>query len=103
MESPEIRIVSVVIILITFVIMYFARWREGVKQRLWALPIFIWLFHNAIHYGFWLWFYYSGQRWILGSEWMLTWGAITRLHGFLTILILEIYRLLKGKYIVNGH
>jgi hypothetical protein len=104
MDSPWLRITSEIIIVITFIVMYWGRWKEGVKARLWALPIVIWLLHSSIHYGVWLWFYYHGNPGgILAQEWILTWGAITRLHGFLTILILEVYRLLKGKFILNGH
>jgi hypothetical protein len=104
MESPEIRIIGEIIILAAFVVMYWSRWKQGVKQRLWALPIVVWLLVSLVHYAFWLIYYYQGNpENVLGSEWMLTWGGIARILGFATILILEIYRLLKGRYIINGH
>lgn len=74
-------VISVVIMVIQVIWMrrHADRWR-------WSAPVFLWMLHSAI-------FYLT----VFVTDWPHTnWSALLRLHGLISILIIEKSRLRRG-------
>jgi hypothetical protein len=59
------------------------------KNRLWSVPITVWMIHSAIFYSVFLYNSISGYA---PSAFFYGWASIVRLHGYFTIVSLEFIR-----------
>ena len=84
MGRQYVQFISIAIISAVLVIEIVWAFRNRDKWR-WAVPITLWMMHAFVYYIFV----------IAGAQFVHDWSPILRLHGYISILILEANRTLK--------
>lgn len=80
---------SIVVIVISLAVEFL--WAINNRRKfLLAGPTIIWLIHSLAFYLTW-WIVHPNLR----PDWIIDWGAAVRLHGYLTLLIMGLYRFQK--------
>jgi hypothetical protein len=80
-----VSFVFVAIILIFEVLIY----RESIKDRQWVRPMFLWILHSAVFYGYLI----LDRANVVPDAYSYTqWSSLFRLHGYITIAIIDISR-----------
>ena len=78
--ASVIVIVTILVMQVAWMIKHPGRWR-------WSVPVFLWMLHGLV-------FYLT----LFFTDWPhTTWSAILRLHGYVSVLIVEAARLRRGK------
>jgi hypothetical protein len=90
-----LQYLSLLIVLGTFFLLT-SRIKRDRNQRLWAVPMLVWMAHAIVFYIFLL----AGRMSLsvrLPNEFYTNWSATLRLHGYLTVFSGELARWIQSK------